>query len=303
MEDLFFDVQPVPENDKGYLELFVDEAGDPTLFNSSGKPIVGTDGCSRFFILGKLEVREAPLLASQLSTLRHELLADPYFDGVESFKPERKKTALSFHAKDDLPEVRYRVFNLLRAAGSTLRFHAVVCDKQALLQREVSQREQNPGYRYQPNALYDTLVHSLFAKFHRLADRYELCVARRGHKDRNHAIAQALERAELEFEAKFGFSRGGKDVWGITISDPKTTVCLQAADYFLWAVQRFYEARPHQQTGEEIREERFLRLLWPQIGEIHDLDFGPSYGTFFNKQRPLILADRFGAAGRKKKKP
>lgn len=60
--------------------------------------------------------------------------------------------------------------------------------------------------------------------------------------------------------------------------------------------------RRHQVTAEEIREDRYLKLLWPQIGEIHDLDFGPTYGTYFTQQRPLTLEERFGESGRKKKK-
>jgi len=128
-----FDNAPPPELSSLEVQwLFVDEAGDPTLFHRSGKPIVDTPGCSRFFIIGKLEVEEPVSLAKALTDLRQELLADPYFAGVESFRPEREKTALLFHAKDDLPEVRYRVFNLLRSAGKTLRFHAVICDKLAL---------------------------------------------------------------------------------------------------------------------------------------------------------------------------
>lgn len=281
--------------------LFVDEAGDSTLFHSSGKSIVDTEGCSRFFIIGKLEVDDPPALSQSLTELRQELLADPYFAGVESFRPERKKTALLFHAKDDLPEARYRVFNLLRAAGSALRFHAVVCDKQALLKSEMERRAQDPRYRYQPDTIYDGLIRSLFSKFHRLADRYEVCVAKRGAKDRNQAIRAAIEHAERDFEQKFGFSRGDDDAWDITISNPKETVCLQAVDYFLWAVQRFYEARRHPTTGEEIREDRFLKMLWPQIGEIHDLDFGHAYGKYFTAQRPLTIEERFGGSGRKKK--
>jgi hypothetical protein len=35
---------------------FVDEAGDPTLFDRKGKVIVGTEGCSRFFRLGLLDI-------------------------------------------------------------------------------------------------------------------------------------------------------------------------------------------------------------------------------------------------------
>lgn len=117
-----------------------------------------------------------------------------------------------------------------------------------------------------------------------------------------HSIRTAFQAAEREFEQKFGLSRGGEDAWNIVISDPKQTVCLQAVDYFLWAVQRFYEARMHAETGEIVREDRFLKMLWPQIVEIHDLDFGPSQGTFFTKQKALTLEERFGSKGRKKKK-
>jgi len=49
--------------------LFVDEAGDPTLFHASGKPIVDTLGCSRFFFIGKLEVDNPATLAKALTDL------------------------------------------------------------------------------------------------------------------------------------------------------------------------------------------------------------------------------------------
>jgi hypothetical protein len=280
--------------------LFIDEAGDPTLFSGKGQPLVGSPGCSRYFILGKLEVEDPLALSQALTALRQEMITDPYFAGVPSFDPTRPKTAIQFHAKNDLPEVRYQVLKQLAQYGSALRFHAVVADKQTLLKREMSKREQAPGYRYQPDAIYDSLMQSLFAKFHRLADAYEVCIARRGKKDRNQAIMGALQAAEREFEQKFSLSRG--DNWNIVISDPKQTIGLQAVDYFLWAVQRFYEGRVHPQTGEEIREDRFLRMLWPQIAEIHDLDFGPQWGTFFTNQNPLTVATRFGEQGAKKKK-
>jgi hypothetical protein len=281
------------------LHLFVDEAGDPTLFHPrSGNIIAETPGCSRFFLVGKLEVEDPVSLAYQLTTLRQELVADPYFADVDSFRPERKKTAVLFHAKDDLPEVRYRVFNLIRASGHALRFHAVICDKLALAKREASRRKSHPSYRYDPNSLYDALVRSLFSKFHRLADQYYLAVAKRGQKDRNAALTAALEHAERDFELKFGFRRGGK--WAITVCNPVTTACLQAVDYFLWAMQRFYEVRRHPQTGEELpREDRFLKMVWSQIVEIHDLDFGRSTGTYFNAQRPLTIETRFQPKNKK----
>lgn len=279
--------------------LYVDEAGDTELFQPRyGKVIVGTPGCSRYFFMGKLEVDDPVRLTNELNALRQKLLGHPYFSGVESFRPERKKTAVLFHAKDDVPEVRFLVFDLLRSFGTGIRFHAVVRDKQVLANEEIRKRQMSPGYRYDSNGLYDSLVRSLFGKFHRLADEFQISIAKRGQRDRNAALQQALAHAEADFERKFGFQRGGEAK--LTISNPVKTVCLQAVDYFLWAVQRFYEVR-FDPSGKPLpHEERFLKTLQEQIVEIHDLDFGAAHGTYFTPQNPLSAEKRFPE---KKKKP
>src|SRR5439155_24715110 len=112
---------PVAAEIKHY---FVDEAGDPTLFDDRGRVIAGTEGCSSHFILGVLSVDDPLRLNERLAALHQTMLADPFFNGVESLKPERKKTALLLHAKDDIPEIRERVFRLL--AAEAVRFFAVV---------------------------------------------------------------------------------------------------------------------------------------------------------------------------------
>ncbi len=303
VEDLFANSAPKAEKNGDSLYLFVDEAGDPTLFANRRTAIVGKEGCSRFFIMGKLDVDEPADLSAQLNELRQRLVSHAYFQGVPSFEPARSKTAVMFHAKDDLPEVRFHVFDLLASLGDKLRFHAVICDKERVLQEVLRRNETEPGYWYHHNELYDGLMRSLFGKFHRLANNYKICVARRGQSDRNEALRKAIDHAEGDFIEKFGFGRGGKEAWEIEVSTPKNNACLQAVDYFLWAVQRFYEPRVDPKTGASMREERFIKLLWPQIGEIHDLHFGPSYGTYFNKQKPLTLDERFTDGKRKKKKP
>jgi hypothetical protein len=160
-------MNPEPACATAIIHYFVDEAGDPTLFNRNGRLIVGDEGCSRYFLLGKLEIEEPEVLSAQLTALRQDLVADPYFKGVPSMQPGHRKTALAFHAKDDIPEVR----------------------------REV----------------------------------------------------------------------------------------------YLWALQRFYE------RGEE----RFLDLIWPQVGEIHDLDRleNGRRGVFYTKHKPLDLAAFEGTKG------
>ena len=276
------------------IHSYVDEAGDPTLFGKKrgSGVIVGNDGCSKYFIMGKLEVTNPEALSQKLTALRHELLADPYFADVPSFDPERPKTAHGFHANNDLPEVRYLVFKLLREMGKGLRFHAVVADKKVIASREVKRRENDPKARYQENSVYDGLIRDLYGKFHQLADEFHVCIARRGKSDRNKALKEAIEQAESDFEAKFGFGRNAE--WHINVSDPNSTVCLQAVDYFLWALQRFYE------RGET----RFLDMMWPQIGEIHDLDHGKTGGTFFKGDERPTLETAFPRRHEpKKKKP
>jgi hypothetical protein len=275
--------------------LFVDEAGTPEIFDRKGRDIVGVGGCSRFFMLGVLEVESPRTLAESLHALRTQLLGDPYFAGVPSFQPERKKTALLFHAKDDLPEVRLKVFELLRAAGNRLCFRAVVCDKQVIRAREQGRREMDARYRYAPDALYDELVRALFGKFNRTAGTFHLHIAKRGNRGRNAAIRTALEAAENDFVLDFGFSRGGIECWQATITNPQESVCLQAADYFLWALQRFYEPRLNAATGASLREARYLSAMLPQIAQIYDMHTGPTQGTFFSPGNPLTLEGRFGA--------
>jgi len=257
------------------ISYFVDEASDPTLFAKRGRIVIGSEGVSRFFILGKVDIEDPPAVGQQLEGLRRKILADPYFKDVPSMQPERRKTALAFHATEDLPEVRREVFQFL--SSQSIRFYAVVRDKRALLSYVQQENERNPGYRYNPNELYHVLVQELFAPLRSMADRVNICYATRGSRSRTQAFQRALDEANAKFKESFGFER--KAIVSVTPSTPGQTPCLQIVDYYLWALQRFYE------KGED----RFIELVWPQVGDIHDLDFRQEgrLGCYFGKNRPL----------------
>lgn len=192
------------EEEKSVIHYFVDEAGDPTLFNRKGRIITGNDGCSGYFILGKLDIGDPDGLARELNALRAELLADPYFKDVPSMQSKNRKTALAFHAKDDLPEVRREVFKLL--LRQDVRFYAVVRNKQDLAAYVQQQNERDATYRYNQNEQYDLLLKELFRKLHHMAEQVNICFAKRGNKSRNQALRNALEKAENAFMEDFGFS-------------------------------------------------------------------------------------------------
>ncbi|MBN1135419.1 MAG: DUF3800 domain-containing protein [Anaerolineae bacterium] len=257
---------------------FVDEAGDGTLFDRRGRITIGKEGCSRFFILGLLDVLKPEALAQDLEDLRAQLVADPYFCGVPSMQPAAKKTALAFHAKDDLPEVRREVFQLL--LRHEVRFLAVVRDKHDLLEYVRQRNERDSAYRYQSNELYDYLVRRLFKTLLHKDDEYFIYFARRGKADRTAALLQALETARRRFTQQSGIVCGAPV--HVIPSTPTRHSGLQAADYFLWALQRLYDHR----------DERYVQLLWPAFHLVHDLDDvrQTRYGVYYTQKKPLLLA-------------
>jgi len=258
--------------------FFVDEAGDPTLFDWKGRVIAGTPGCSAHFILGALDVTDPAKLAAELGALHREIVADPFYKGVESLKPERKKTHSLLHAKDDLPEIRERVFRLLHA--QEVRFHAVVRDKRGLAIHVRKQNELSATYRYSPNKLYDEMVRRLFRDRLHKDSAYRIVFAKRGSRDRTHALRQALNDARTNFQKKWGIAATAPIEVSACASNEE--FCLQAVDYFLWALQRVYSAG----------EDRFLTFLWHRVARIHDIDDrrrSPA-GCYYSDKLPLTAA-------------
>jgi hypothetical protein len=222
---------------KTIRHYFVDEAGDPTLFGSRGKVLLGSEGCSRFFMLGVAHVAEPQKLETALSDLRVELMADPYFRGVPSFDPAQKKTALFFHAKDDLPEVRREVFRVLERFP--IRIHVVVRDKSALLQQVRQRQTDEPHNRYQPNDIYDDCISLIFQNLLHQADENRIVFARRGKSSRIASLGAAIERAKSRYEQHNG-ATVEKPIT-VEAAYPTQYAGLQAMDYYLWALQRKYE--------------------------------------------------------------
>lgn len=217
-------------------------------------------------------------MENELLGLRQRLLSDPYFKDVPSFAPDQKKTAIAFHAKDDVAEVRREVFTLLKGR-SDLSFYAVVIDKVGHAQHVANRNKQNSQYRYKPDELYDMLAKRLFNdKLHK-SDHYKICFAKRGSSDRTNALKQSLIVARQKFCEKWKIEPTA--TLDVTSNDSARNVCLQATDYFLWALQRLYERK----------EERYLSYLWPSFKLVIDMNdpHAPRYGMYYTQKKPLTL--------------
>lgn len=267
------------------VHYFVDEAGDSTLFNRKGKLLIGDEGNSRFFIMGLLYVKDPESLNESLCLLRSELLADPYFRNVPSMHPDQKKTAIAFHAKDDIPEVRREVYKILKNRQD-IRFIAVIGDKFSTFEYVKNRQLREPSYRYHPDEMYDFLTRRLFRDQLSKEEEYKVVFAQRGNRKRTAKLKEQLHVAQQRHLEKHPFSTASKI--NVQCGLSKMYSGLQAADYYLWALQRLFERK----------EDRFLINIWQQcklVIDIHDLRNNP-YGEYYTKHNPLTLEkimDRF----------
>lgn len=258
-------------------QYFVDEAGDLNFFDRRGREIVGSEGVSRCFIVGAALIPQPEALSAQLEMLRLRLLEDPYFAGVPSMGRAGGKTALLFHAKDDVAEVRREVFALLRSADVELY---AAFRRKRIVAEQLRAHQIRTGTKLGSDFIYEELTRAIFQDRLHLAETNHIVFARRGKSDRNVALSQAIALAKRRFEAKW--RKGIDRPTTIASSTPSETVGLQVVDYYLWALQRLLE----------LGESRFFNLLAPAFRLVHDIDDTRRrpYGEYYTaSSNPLTL--------------
>jgi hypothetical protein len=255
---------------------FVDESGDLTLFDKKGKIIVGEQGVSKTFMLGMAKINLPDNVSEKLETLRKDLICDPYFKGVSSMLIENNKTAVYFHAKDDLPEVRRDVFKVLK--DIEVRVQVVIKRK-----RELSVFAKNYynfyGKKIGENEIYDDLVKRLFRNVLHKADKNIIYFAKRGKTNRTGSLISAIIKSKHNFENKYNI-KSDKPV-EVYSEYPKDVAGLQVIDYHLWALQRFYEKA----------DDRFFNLISKNYSLIMDIDDvrRKKYGEWYSQYNPLDI--------------
>jgi hypothetical protein len=226
-------------------------------------------------MVGVAYIPDPQLAHQRLEHLRAELLADPYFKDVPSMQPQWKKTAICFHANDDLAEVRREVFKVLPQIGAKVL--VAIRRKEYLV--KIARFLHNRQLKLSPNDIYDDLVKRLFKTILHKAETNRIVFARRGKAIRQHALEEAIRRAKLNFERKTGISSESKTI--IIPAYPSQYSGLQVIDYYLWALHRLFE------RGED----RFFHLLAPGYRLIMDLDDTRKkpYGQWYSDYNPLEL--------------
>jgi len=248
----------------GHNYFFVDESGDPTFYDRHGNLIVGSSGCSPILILGFIETQAPQPLRHALLTLQQEIVADPYFQEF----PSLARTAVAFHAKDDVPEIRYRVFKCL----ATLEFRA-----QFIVARKIERVFRN-SFAAREMEFYDPLVAKLFENVLHRYTHNTLYFAKRGSRDRQTPLLRAIQRGQEHFEHKWQHT--STTACEIQAQTPSGEPCLSIVDYMNWAVYRAF-------TRGEMR---YYRVVADKVSLLVDLyDTGHYPNNWYNRRNPFDI--------------
>jgi hypothetical protein len=250
------------EKEKEYF--FVDESGDPTFYNRFKTLIVGKEGCSKILMLGFVKTENPEKIRKALTDLRKEISADEYLKSIPSFG----KSMESFHAKDDCPEIREKVFKLIKKLNFRSEF---------IVARKI-ENIFNKKYKRRESSFYDDLIVKLFENKLHIAKNNYVYFAKRGNNTRQIPLEEAIDKAILRFEEKWDIKNGNDTK--VFCQLPSHEPCLQVVDYMNWAIQRAF-----------IRgESRYYNFVKEKVGFICDVyDFDNYPKNFYNKKNEFSV--------------
>jgi hypothetical protein len=210
---------------------FIDEAGDLTSLN------VGTEGVSKAFLLGMIEIEQSlKITRRQITKLEECVENDPYYQGVPSVQKRiRKYGKFFFHAKDDRQEIRKLFFDYLRNRLE-FSYEAVFIPK--------TQYIMNVKYdgRGKERKIYVDLLSKLL-RDKKYNGKTILIISKINNNFLDKTMNIVLENIEVE--------NFGNIVEFVSVSSSSDPI-LSVVDYCNWAVQRVLERE----------DKQYLNFLW-----------------------------------------
>ena len=254
---------------------FLDESGDPTFYEKGRILALGKPGISLSFSLGMVKFNvELPAIRAEILRLQSEISADAYLNRIPSIKKKTSKGGFFFHATDDPPEVRERMFRFIQTLN---------CSLEMVVARKIPSLFANKHHHQESEFYADLLSHLIKNKL-KLGQKLVLNIANRGATTKNANLSLALEKA------KERFSKGHdlKEICSIVVFNvqtPRTEPLLCVADYLCWAVQRVFERG-------EIRYYDFVKEKISVVVDLYDLDHYKNGGNFYKKDRLLTVQNK-----------
>lgn len=126
------------------------------------------------------------------------------------------------------------------------------------------------------------MTRRLFKDQLHLANTYNLIYSIRGNKPRTNAFGQCLRVAQERFIREHHIQK--KSVLELFPTESKNDPCLQATDYFLWALFRLYERL----------DDRYFNYISDKFSLVIDIDDtrNHKYGEYYDNNRNKMTIEK-----------
>ncbi|HEY3854541.1 MAG TPA: hypothetical protein VGO67_09125 [Verrucomicrobiae bacterium] len=259
------------------VHRFLDEAGDTTFFGKGRVPMLGQDGVSLSFGLGMVKFA-APVaeVREQVVNLCRAVETDAYLNRIPSVAKRVQSGGFYFHAKDDSPEVRERLFKWI---------HGTDCSLEMVVGRKIPALFARKHNGNESEFYADLLSHLLKNKL-KLGQRQVINIAERGKTTRNHVLELAKQKARERFARTQNAADISSEVV-FNVQTPRTEPLLCVPDYLAWTVQRVFERG-------ETRHYDFVCERISLVMDLYDAEKYESSQKDYTPKRPLTAENKLG---------
>lgn len=259
------------------VHRFLDEAGDTTFYGKGRVPMLGRDGVSLSFGLGMVKFT-APVaeMREQVGNLCRAVEADSYLNRIPSVVKRVQSGGFYFHAKDDSPEVRERLFKWI---------HKTDCSLEMVVGRKIPGLFARKHHGNDSEFYADLLSHLLKNKL-KLGHRLVVNIAERGKTTRNQVLELAMHKARERFAKKQDATAISSEVV-FNVQTPRTEPLLCVPDYLAWTVQRVFERG-------ETRHYDFMRARISLVVDLYDAEKYEGSLNYYTPKRPLTAENKLG---------
>lgn len=258
--------------EQNHYHRFIDETGDLTFYGKGRRVIVGEMGVSYTFSIGMVHIKEdLDGVRLKIKHLAEEVEKYEYVKNIPSVKKRINKGGFYFHAKDDVPEIRSKFFDLLKKIDFSLEIY--VARKRVDIFQKKHNNNENEFYA-------DILSHLLKNKLSKYS-RLVLNIAQRGSS--THQVNLDVARSKAFDISKLTKEKNCKIVFNV--QDFKTEPILSVTDYASWAVQRVFE------TGET-RHYDFIKEKISLVADIYDYKKYKGSKNYYTIENPLTKENK-----------
>jgi hypothetical protein len=202
--------------------------------------------------------------------------ADAYLNRIPSVLKRVQSGGFYFHAKDDSPEVRERLFKWI---------HATDCSLEMVVGRKIPALFARKHNGNESEFYADLLSHLLKNKL-KLGQRQVINIAERGKTTRNHVLELAMTKARERFAKKSDAANISSEVV-FNVQNPRTEPLLCVPDYLAWTVQRVFERG-------ETRHYDFMRERISLVMDLYDAEKYAGSRNYYTPKRPLTVENKLG---------